>query len=68
MGACFHPHLTGHLGFDFMEDMVGRDSFGFGFEVGDKTVPESRQDGLLNVIKTDIESTLSQGPCFSRKN
>ena len=79
LGACVDVYMdrsrcSGHAGlfwclcFNFLQDVVGGDAFGFGFEIGDEAVAEGRKDRFLNVVEADVESSFRQGTYFGCKN
>ena len=75
LGACVAVYMdrsrcSGHaslfwcLCFNFLQDVVGGDAFGFRFEVRDETVAEGGEDRFLDVVEADIESSFRQGSHF----
>ena len=53
---------------DLIDDVLGGDAFGFGFEIQNQPVPQRGGGNGLDVVEADVETALSQGADFASQN
>src|SRR5437762_6800965 len=64
-----HCHcVSRHILENLIDDMVGGDAFGFGFEVQNEAVAQGGGGGGFDVVEADVEAALSEGADFAGEN
>src|SRR5262249_61979665 len=61
---CISRHVFEDLG----DDVVGGDTFGFGFEVEDQTMAQGSGGDGFDVVKADVEAALGESADFPGEN